>query len=151
MTYQSLSADRSAGFSAYAAAAWSLVFLIPHVYWAVGGTWGLDGRSMDGALAVINAAAIVLSLVAGALALALVRLWGRATPARVLLVGAWTACAVLGLRGAAGLLQGLLSQSSLFVTTFEVLFLLGGVLFGLAAWQYGKLEQPDRSAESGLD
>ena len=118
---------------AYAAAAWSVVFLVPHAYWAAGGTSGLDGRAMDGALAVVNAAAILLSLLAMVLALALVRPWGRVVSRRVLLAGAWAAAAVLGVRGAGGLLQGLFGGSSAFVAGFEALFLVGGVLFGLAA------------------
>jgi len=124
--------------AAYGAAAWSLVFLVPHAYWAAGGTAGLDGRQLDGAVAVVNAAAIALSLLAAALALALVRRWGAAVPWWALLAGAWAACALLGLRGAGGLVQGLFGGSSLFVASFEALFLLGGVLFGVAARQYAR-------------
>lgn len=123
---------------AYAAAGWAVVFLVPHAYWAAGGSAGLDGRSMDGALAVINWAAIALSVVAAALALALVRPWGRALPPRLLWAGAWTAAVVLGLRGAGGLVQGLLGESTAFVAAFETLFLIGGVLFGLAARAFAR-------------
>ena len=61
--------------AAYAAFAWSVTFLVPHVYWAAGGTAGLDGEPVDGVLAAVNAAAIVLSVAAAALELALVQRW----------------------------------------------------------------------------
>lgn len=128
--------------SAYAAFAWSVVFIVPHVYWAAGGTVGLPAdESVEGALAVINYAAILLTTVAAALALALVRAWGRPLPQRLLLAGAWTACVLLALRGGGGLLQGMVdgtpdSSGQALVLVFEGLFLLGGILFGLAAWQF---------------
>lgn len=128
---------------AYAAFAWALVFMVPHVYWALGGTAGLGNQSIEGALAVINYAAIVLSIVAAALALALIRPWGARVPRRLLLAGAWGACALLSLRGAAGVIQNIaiaLGASDegvpALMLIFEPLFLIGGVLFGLAARQY---------------
>ncbi|CAN5687141.1 hypothetical protein BH24CHL1_BH24CHL1_08330 [soil metagenome] len=86
---------------------WSVVFLVPHVYWAAGSTVGLDGQSMDGVLAPINYVAIILSIIAAALALALVRQRGASLPHRLLLIGAWGACALLSLRGGVGLIQAL--------------------------------------------
>ena len=125
---------------AYAACAWALVFLVPHVYWAVGGTTGLGDESMEGALAVVNFAAIVLSGMAAVLALAIVRPWGASVPRRVLLVGAWGACVALSLRGVVGVMQagavaGGVSDEDVPTVSlfFEPLFLIGGVLFGLAA------------------
>lgn len=131
-------------WTADAAFAWSLLFIVPHVYWAVGGTAGLEGERIDGALRAINYAAIALSVVAAALALALGRRWGRSLPRRALLIGAWCACVVLSLRGGAGLIQDLVfvldgsggDVSTLFLV-FEPLFLVGGILFGLAARNYG--------------
>ncbi|MDQ4042113.1 MAG: DUF3995 domain-containing protein, partial [Actinomycetota bacterium] len=121
----------------------------PHVYWAAGGTAALpDGESVEGALAVVNYAAIALTAVAAVLALALVRPWGAALPRSLLLVGAWTACVLLGLRGGGGLLQGALGASDGteegqgLVLVFEGLFLLGGILFGLAASQYARTTAP---------
>lgn len=128
---------------AYAAFVWSVVFLIPHVYWAAGGTVGLEVESVDGLLAAVNYAAIVLSIVAAVLALALVRPWGASLPHRVLLIGAWGACVLLSLRGSVGLIQALVfmlggsdDELSRIGLVFEPLFLVGGILFGLAAWQY---------------
>lgn len=134
---------------AYAAFAWSVVFVVPHVYWAVGGTAGLEGEAIDGALEVINYTAIVLSLIAAGLALALVQRLGRSLPRWVLLIGAWAACILLSLRGGAGLIQDLVvlldgsdNDVSTLALVFEPLFLVGGILFGLAAWRYGRASAP---------
>lgn len=126
---------------------WSVVFLVPHVYWAAGGTWGLEGQSIDGLLAAVNYAAIVLSVVAAGLALALVQPWGTSLPSKVLLAGAWGACVLLSLRGGVGLIQALFfvlggsdDELSTIGLIFEPLFLVGGILFGLAAWQYRRAD-----------
>ena len=131
-----------ADYSAYAAFAWSVAFAVPHVYWAAGGTAGLEGEAIGGALATINYAAIALSGIAAALALALAGRWGRSLPRPVLATGAWGACVVLSLRGIAGLIQDLVvllgeseDEVSTLVLVFEPLFLVGGILFGLAARQ----------------
>ena len=136
-------ASSRAAYSAYAAFAWSVAFAVPHVYWAAGGTAGLEGKAIDGTLAAINYVAIVLSGAAAALALTLGGRWGRSPPRRVLLTGAWGVCIVLSLRGGAGLIQDLVvlldgseDEVSTLVLVFEPLFLVGGILFGLAARQY---------------
>ena len=131
---------------AHAAFAWSVVFLAPHVYWAAGGTAGLpEGEQLSGAIAFVNHAAIVLTILAAALALALARRWGDAVPPRLLLAGAWAAFLLLGLRGMAGIAEGLASGgawseegSDGLVIAFEALFLVGGILFGLAAREYSR-------------
>ena len=99
--------------AAFAACGWSVLFAVPHVYWAAGGTAGLpNGEPLRGPVAAINVAAIGLSGFAAILALALVRPWGAAVPRRLLLAGAWGACALLGLRGAGGLAQGILEDGA---------------------------------------
>ena len=111
-----------------------------------GGTAGLpNGEPLRGPVAAINVAAIGPSGLAALLALALVRPWGASVPRWLLLAGAWAACALLGLRGAGGLAQGILEDgawsdegSDALVVGFEVLFLLGGILFGLAATEYAR-------------
>ena len=132
--------------AAHAACGWSVAFIAPHVYWAAGGTAGLpDAEPLRGTIAVINYAAIVLSALAGVLALQLARPPVSAARRRIVLSGAWAASAVLGVRGAGGLLQGMLADgewsergSDALVIGFEELFLLGGVLFGLAAREYSR-------------
>ncbi len=132
--------------AAWAAFWWSVVFFTPHVYWAVGGTAGLpDSEPLKGAIAVVNYAAIVLSALAAVLALALARRWDAPVSRWILLAGAWVACALLALRGAGGLVQGILADgewseqgSDALVIGFEGLFLLGGILFGFAAREYSR-------------
>jgi hypothetical protein len=132
---------------AHAAFAWSVLFIAPHVYWAAGGTAGLpEGEPLEGAIAAINYAAIALSALAAVLALALARPPGSPARRRILLAGAWTAAVLLGLRGAGGLAQGLAEGgewsedgSDALVIVFEALFLLGGILFALAAREFARL------------
>jgi hypothetical protein len=57
------------------------------------------------------------------------------------LVGAWTACVLLSLRGGAGVIQDLVvalggsdHEVPTLVLVFEPLFLAGGIAFGLAGW-----------------
>ena len=135
-----------------------MLFAVPHVHWAAGGTAGLpNGEPLRGPVAAINVVAIGLSGLAAILALALVRPWGAAVPRWLLLAGAWTACALLGLRGAGGLAQAMIEDgawsdegSDALVIGFEALFLLGGILFGLAANEYARSTRvvTSRSSES---
>ena len=104
-----------------------------------------DSEPLKGAIAVVNYAAIALSALAAVLALALARKSAAAVARRMLLAGAWAACTLLALRGAGGLVQGVLADgewseqgSDALVIGFEGLFLLGGVLFGLAAREYSR-------------
>ncbi len=140
------------GWAAYAASAWALVFAAVHLYWALGGTAGLPkGMSVDmnPALFVIDVLAVPLSVVGALLALSLVRPWGRLFPHRLLLASAWAVCALLVIHSAPTLVEGglvvtglrdaelpVLEWWSLFV--YEPWFLVGGVLYGAAAWGHGR-------------
>src|SRR6187455_1981640 len=77
--------------------------------WALGSTVGLDtlggaiermARAGDPALLAANAVALVLKVMGGVLALALVQPWGRHLPQRPLLVLGWLGAGVLVLYGA---------------------------------------------------
>ena len=105
------------------------------------------------------------------LPLALARPWGRRVPRWMLLWAAWTGCALLGARGIAGVaddvaraigfsrgLTGLtLAQEmstahpsawqSFAETATDVLFVAGGLVFGLAALTYQRAFPRRRSAE----
>ena len=138
---------RATAWAGYAACAWALLFTVPHVYWAVGGTAGLRGHPMSGALRVVNLASIPLSLFAALVALATVRSWGGTVPRWLLGGAAWGTCAVLSMRGGAGLLQSTLGREEpppLF-RIFEPGFLVGGILFGAAAWYYGRSPRDRRA------
>ena len=132
---------------AYAAFVWSVVFIVPHAYWAAGGSAGLEDEPLEGTLAVINYAAIVLSVAAAALALALVRPWGASVPRRLLSLGGWGACLVLSLRGAAGVIQDVGNRSRRIRRRganahphLRTALSCGGILFGLAAREYGRAQ-----------
>ncbi|WP_255170196.1 DUF3995 domain-containing protein [Natrononativus amylolyticus] len=122
---------RAAAVSGYAAAAWALLFGAAHVYWAVGGTLGLQGNAMTGVLLAINLIAIPLCFLAAIVALALVRSWGVVVPRRLWHAAAWGAGGVLALRGVVGLAQTVLSQepTPLLLAAYDSWFLLGGALF----------------------
>ena len=81
--------SRAGAWAAYAACALALPYAAVSSYWATGGTAGLDslggelealGRERDPALIALVWVTGVLKVVAGLLALALVRPWGRALP-----------------------------------------------------------------------
>jgi hypothetical protein len=127
-------ADDDRRHLAYAAAVWAVLFGVPHVYWAFGGDAGLGGHRMGGLLLALDFAAIVLAIVATGVGLAL----AHPVVPRLAIVGGWGAAALLGVRGAVGVIPGLLTlltrhgEWPVFVAVFEVLFCTGGVLFGLA-------------------
>jgi len=135
---------------AYAACGWGVVFAAAHLYWVLGGTLGLPpGLSLFAKkpLLVIDIIAIPLCISAALLALALVRPWGWRFSRRVLLTAAWGGAALFVVHAApalpdwVGLALGLrtaaltpMDRFSLFL--YEPWFLVGGILFGVAAWCY---------------
>jgi hypothetical protein len=154
-------AERPARWAAYGACALALASAVPSLYWALGGTAGLDtvggrieelGRAHDPAAVVLGAVAGVLKVAGGLLALALVRPWGRAVPRRLLLGAAWAASVVLtgygGLLVVVGalVLTGVLSPAGpvdrtalrWHVLVWDLWFLVWGLLLGVAAWQFGR-------------
>ena len=139
---------RQATWAGYAACAWALLFAAVHLYWGLGGTAGLPpGLSVvdTPALFVIDLLAIPLCLAAAALALALVRPWGGQLPRWPLLSAAWGAAALFVAHAlpavvdavvlAAGLRTAELAPRERFsLFLYEPYWLLGGILFGVAAW-----------------
>jgi hypothetical protein len=160
--------------AAYAAFGWVLTFIAWHVVWYVTGLpfphhhwsgsarvlmWGVDAIGW-----VIWAVGIVLPV-------ALARPWGRRVPRWMLLWAAWTGCALLGARGIAGIAddvvraigfsRGLTGMTiaqvmgtahpstwqSFAEAATDVLFLAGGLLFGLAALRYQRAFPRRRSGE----
>ncbi|WP_222914655.1 DUF3995 domain-containing protein [Natrinema sp. SYSU A 869] len=128
-------------------------------YWALGGTAGLDSASPaardlirtggSGAVAVIWITG-VLKLVGGVLALALVQPWGEKLPRWLLLIPGFGGAILLVVHGSDFLIRGLLWWSGLLdvpetvdsvvITGYTFLWgpwwVLGGLLFGVAAWDY---------------
>lgn len=149
----------SSNWAAYAACLWASVFAAMSFYWALGGTVGMNTQSeqilaLSGEawfVAVVWATG-VLKVLAGLLALALVRSWGRTIPRWLLLVAAWGTGMLLSLYGGANLAVRALMAVG-FMDTPESMrsaaaywhlvlwdpwWLLGGILFLLAAWRYSR-------------
>jgi hypothetical protein len=141
---------------AYAASAWAFGHASLSVYWAVGGTAGLGTLSegiqemalaRDPSLVALVWVVAGLKILGGLLALALVRPWGRRLPQRPLRVLAWLGGIGMTLYGVAWLVQGALVALGLmgnldavesafwwYLFLWAPVWLLGGVLFLLAAW-----------------
>ena len=138
---------------AYAAAAWAVPFALVSLFWGLGGEFGFyveEVLDAEPSTATVNWIALGLKLAAAAVALALVRPWGRALPRGLLLALAWLAAGVLILHvvagttetalAAAGVLavegtsyEGHVGDYVLWEAVWEPFWLLGGVLFALAA------------------
>ncbi len=96
---------------------------------------------------MIDLVAIPLCLVGAVFALTLIQPWGRIFPHWFLLIAAWGGCAFLVLHAAPTLIEGgLIGVGQLKKTLspldrwdlliYEPFWLLGGILFGIAAWFY---------------
>lgn len=94
---------------AWGAVVVAFAFAAVSLVWATGSTLGLDtlggsierlGRERDPGLLTANAVALVLKVLGGVLALALVQPWGERLPRRPLLALGWSAAALLVLYGA---------------------------------------------------
>jgi hypothetical protein len=161
--------------AAYAAFGWVLAFLAWHVVWAVTGLPFPQASHHHGVGLVLfwagDAITWLMVAVGIVLPLALARPWGRRVPRWMLLWAAWTGCALLGARGIAGVVddvaraigfsRGLTGTTTAQVmdtahpsawqwtagTATDVLFLAGGLVFGLAALTYQRAFPRRRSAE----
>lgn len=141
---------------AYAAAAWAFAFAAVSAYWVLGGEFGMETIAADlSQVPLANDPRVVwatagLKVLAGVLALALVQPWGRAIPRRGLIIAAWTAGLLLTLYGAASLVDhgtmvadfrptpAVLGEYAARWHLFwwDPVWLLGGMLFLIAAWQF---------------
>jgi hypothetical protein len=142
---------------AYAAAAWAFLFAVPSFVWATGVKAGSktiaadieEAGIADPLLLVVTG---VLKVLAGLVALALVRPWGRVVPRRLLLVAAWGAAAIFCLYAAVNFVDHGLMESGArsipdalgadalrwHLLLWDPWWLLGGILFAAAAWQFGR-------------
>jgi hypothetical protein len=145
-----------------ATVAWAFVFAGVSFYWASGGTVGVStiGPAItkpvlahDPAWIALLWVTVVLKVLVGLLALALVQPWGQRVPRRPLLVVAWGACLVMALyEGAASWIQhGLMAAGVIGVPSglgmtalrwhlllWDPWWLVGGLLLGVAAWGYAR-------------
>jgi hypothetical protein len=96
---------RATVVAGYAAAAWALLFVVPHLYWGMGGVAGLDTAlnreivaDRSGWFLALNWGIGLFCLAGGLVALATVRTWGRRLPARLLRGLAWLGFVLLAAR-----------------------------------------------------
>jgi len=146
---------------AYAACAWAAVFAAMSFYWAAGGTAGANtigdiittpALARDPTFVAILWATGALKAIAGLLALALVRPWGRVFPRWMLLTAGWGTGLLLVLYGGANLaVRGLMAVGIIstpasmhsvaarwHLLLWDPWWTLGGVLFVAAIWSYGQ-------------
>ena len=160
--------------AAYAAFGWVLIFIAWHVVWAVTGLPFTHHHYHGAALVLFWGATAITGVIWAVgipLPLALARPWGRRVPRWMLLWATWTGCALLGARGIAGVAddvaraigfsRGLIGMTTAQVTgtahptawmsfagtATDVLFVAGGLMFGLAALTYQRAFPRRRSAE----
>jgi len=150
---------QSTTWAGYAACVWALVFAAITFYWAAGGTAGGDtigpaitNMARDPAFIAALWGIGALKLLGGLLALALVRPWGRVLPRWMLLTAAWGGGILMVLYGGASWVQEGLMVSGVIripaglgptaarwhVLLWDPWWLLGGILFIIAAWSYGR-------------
>ena len=140
-------------WAAYAAAVWAFAFAAVSAYWALGGQVGIQTLAADlTRVPLANDPGVVwgtagLKALAGTLALALVRPWGRLLSQRALIASVWSAGLLLTLYGGASLVDhgtmviGLRDTPQILgeraarwhLLLWDPVWLLGGVLFIAAA------------------
>lgn len=153
-----LSESRTARFGA-AAFALGLLHTLVSVFWAVGGTTGLDtvggelerlGRERDPLMLMVIWLAVALKLTAATLGLAVAREWGRRLPRWLVLTLAWGAATVLVLYGGVMVIGQALVKAGVFQAAADMdwtafhwhlflwdpSFLLWGLLLGAATWGF---------------
>ena len=144
--------------SGYLAFTWAVFFALANIYLQLGLPDPLQGGArhhFSGGITVLNLAVVPIKLVAALVALALVRPWGERLPRhlrRLVLIAAWGACAILvgypviGSLLTVGVQSGILTAPptgfkvgggfQTRVLLYGTFFLVAGILFGIAAWDY---------------
>jgi hypothetical protein len=157
--------DRRTVRAAYTAFGWVVLFFAFHVYWYLGGSFGLAGPLPDGPHSLVGWVFEVFVDAAFPLGafvpLAIARGWARGRLARVAAAIVWFGCGLLLLRGGAGVLDDLTRTTGLLdngITglsledttgtahppastlwagyTTDAYFLAGGIIFGRLAVRY---------------
>ena len=144
-------------WAAYAACVWALLFALMSFYWALGGQLGLNtlgagirALAHDPGFVAIVWLTGIAKVIGGLFALTLVRPWAHWLPPIWKLALAWIGGAGLALYGGVNLIVewlvvvGVIQMNGLEVTEgirwhawlWDPWWLLGGVLFLLAAWRY---------------
>lgn len=147
-------------WSGYAVFIWSIAYMLPHLYWAAGGTGGMSLLKLKTSVIemeqfkYINWVASVILTLAGLLGLAFVYIRKPKMTRMILLGIAWAGCSVAASHGIYGIIYRILEilnvielengpfepQKHSYVLTdlflFEPWFLIEGILLGIAGWFY---------------
>lgn len=144
---------------AWAAFWWSLLFGLVSLYWAAGGEIGISTLAQtiqnsvqegDDAMRLQTLVTGLLKIAAGVVALATVQRWGRRLPYRLLLLLVGATGVLYALYGLAGFIEKVLMATGVidipaafgedaviwYLVLWEPIWVLGGVLFLLTAWQF---------------
>jgi hypothetical protein len=142
--------------SGYIACIWAILFALANIYLQLGGP-GLTGvrHSFRCGVMLLNLGVVPIKLVAALVALGLVRPWGESLSPRLrrlLLIAAWSGCAILvgypviGMSLTAAVQSGLLAAPptgfkvgggfQTRVLLYGTFFMTPGILYGIAAWDY---------------
>jgi hypothetical protein len=137
---------------------WAILFAFANIYLQLGGP-GLTGvrHHFTGGIMLLNLAVVPVKLVAALVALGLVQRWGELLPRRLrrlLLIAAWSGCAILvgypvvGMSLTAAVQSGLIAAPptgfkvgggfQTRVLLYGAFFVIPGILCGIAAWDYGR-------------
>ncbi len=154
-------APPSFAWAGYVAFVWGFAFAGISFYWAAGGTLGIDtigasiermGRAHERTVLIGVWATGFLKVLGALLALALVRPWGIRLPRRLIAVLGWGAAVLLTLYGGIWVVvEALVASGALkpaepvdwkpllwHLYLWDMSFLIWGLLFALAAWQFSK-------------
>lgn len=150
--------------SGYIACVWAIFFAFANIYLQLGGP-GLTGvrHNFRGGTMLLNLGVVPIKLVAALVALGLVQPWGeRLSPRlrRLLLIAAWSGCAILvgypviGMSLTAAVQSGLLAAPptgfkvgggfQTRVLLYGTFFMIPGVLYAIAAWDYRRATSDGR-------
>ncbi len=151
--------SRWSAWAAYSACGWAFMFAALSFFWAAGGRTGLHPLEVEVAPGnpmwiALNLGASILKALVGLIALALVRLWGRRIPHKLLLAVAWVLGVGMSLYGGLGLVSDVLHVTGVisdpangkwffwYLVLWDPWWLLGGILYVTAAWlaRQGEIE-----------
>ncbi len=153
MKTQLTTSQRLAGYAVFI---WSIVYMFPHLYWALGGTLGLSilkpSISEIPQWELINWIASAILTAAGLLGIVLIYFWNSKLLKGLLLTITWAGCSVAASHGIYGIIHRLLQIAGIIevesgpfnvgehayvlwdLLLFEPWFLIEGILFAVLGW-----------------